>query len=189
MIRSHTCWHCQISKKLPLNPTLSAKNTPLFLFQYMGTRLKYLPKGWYTHICRLHKTWSDRWIKVVHYNYSVNLLLCAINCILRWAPPQNMAVGDLDFYYTLLYLWFQPFLWGGGEQGSVWDVDTCLITPPFVPLQKGLYTQAIITSISELSRISFHSSRTRMSQMINTSISFFCRQFIKCAVFSTEKDS
>ena len=45
LIRSRTCRHCEISKKLTLNPTLSAKNTPLFLFPYMGTRLKYLPKG------------------------------------------------------------------------------------------------------------------------------------------------
>ena len=68
--------------------------------------------------CRLHKTWSDRWIKVVHYNLSfstasnhrdknryldgqTDLLLCTINCFIQWAHPQNMAVGDLAIYYTL----------------------------------------------------------------------------------------
>ena len=40
LIRSRTCRHCEISKKLTLNPTLSAKNTPLFLFPYMGNSLK-----------------------------------------------------------------------------------------------------------------------------------------------------
>ena len=44
VIRSHTCQYCEISKKLTLNPRLSAKNTPLFLFPYMGTRFKYLLK-------------------------------------------------------------------------------------------------------------------------------------------------
>ena len=40
MIRSRTCRQCEISKKLTLNPFLSAKNTPLFLFPYMGHMLK-----------------------------------------------------------------------------------------------------------------------------------------------------
>ena len=33
-----------------------------------------------------------------------DLLLCTVNCFPQWVHPQNMAVGDLAFYYTL-YLW------------------------------------------------------------------------------------
>ena len=33
-----------------------------------------------------------------------DLLLCTLNCFPQWAHLQNMAVGDLVFYYTL-YLW------------------------------------------------------------------------------------
>ena len=40
VIRSRTYRHCEISKKLTLNPTLSAKNTLLVLFPYMGRSLK-----------------------------------------------------------------------------------------------------------------------------------------------------
>ena len=104
VIRSHTCRHCEISKNLTLNPTLSAKNTPLFLFPYMGCSLKIFAQEmpgymliysalrimqWFSDCldvftpnirqkfsdfyifmnrskCRLHKTWSDHWNKVVH---------------------------------------------------------------------------------------------------------------------------
>ena len=45
MIRSHTCQHCEISKKLTLNSTLYAKNAPLFLLSNMMCSLKYLPEG------------------------------------------------------------------------------------------------------------------------------------------------
>ena len=34
VIRSRTCRHCEISKKLTLNPNLSAKNTPLFSLRH-----------------------------------------------------------------------------------------------------------------------------------------------------------
>ena len=44
VIRSRTCQHCEISKKLTLNPRLSAKNTPLFLFPYMGHLLHIFAK-------------------------------------------------------------------------------------------------------------------------------------------------
>ena len=45
VIRSRTCRHCEISKKLTLNPTLSAKYTPLFLLSDIwATRFKYLPE-------------------------------------------------------------------------------------------------------------------------------------------------
>ena len=45
VIRSRTCRHWEISKKLTLNPTLLAKNTPLFLLSDMKRSLKILPEG------------------------------------------------------------------------------------------------------------------------------------------------
>ena len=45
MIGSRTCRCWEISKKLTLSPTLTAKNTPLFLFHTWVTRFKYLPEG------------------------------------------------------------------------------------------------------------------------------------------------
>ena len=46
---SRTCRHCEFSKKLIFNRTKPAKNTPLFLFPYMGHSLEILSKG-----CPLH---------------------------------------------------------------------------------------------------------------------------------------
>ena len=40
VITSRTCRHCEISKKLTLNPTITPKNTPLFLFPYMACSLQ-----------------------------------------------------------------------------------------------------------------------------------------------------
>ena len=40
---SRTCCHCEIPKKLILNRTKPAKNTPLFLFPYMRHSLKLFP--------------------------------------------------------------------------------------------------------------------------------------------------
>ena len=49
VIRSRTCRHCEISKKLTLNPTLSAKNTPLFLLSDMRRLLKIFTWGMPLH--------------------------------------------------------------------------------------------------------------------------------------------
>ena len=44
-----TCRRCEISKKLTLNPTLTAKNTPLFLFPYMGRSFHIFAWGMPVH--------------------------------------------------------------------------------------------------------------------------------------------
>ena len=49
VIRSRTCWHCEISKKLTLNPTLSAKTTPLFFLSDMRRSLKIFTCGMPLH--------------------------------------------------------------------------------------------------------------------------------------------
>ena len=49
VIRSRTCRHCEISKKLTLNPTLSAKNTPLFLLSDTRRLLKIFAWGMPLH--------------------------------------------------------------------------------------------------------------------------------------------
>ena len=46
---SRTCRRCEISKKLTWNPTLTAKNTPLFLFPYMGHSLQIFAWGMPLH--------------------------------------------------------------------------------------------------------------------------------------------
>ena len=45
VIRSRTCRYCEISKKLTLNPTLSAKNTPLFPLSDMRRSCKIFAWG------------------------------------------------------------------------------------------------------------------------------------------------
>ena len=42
-------WRCEISKNLTWNPTLTAKNTPLFLFPYMGHSLQIFAWGMPRH--------------------------------------------------------------------------------------------------------------------------------------------
>ena len=42
-------WHCEISKNLTWNSTLTAKNTPLFLFPYMGHSLQIFAWGMPRH--------------------------------------------------------------------------------------------------------------------------------------------
>ena len=49
VITSRTCQHCEISKKLTLNPTLTAKNTPVFLFPYTGRSLQVFAWGMPLH--------------------------------------------------------------------------------------------------------------------------------------------
>ena len=41
---------------------------------------------------------------IVYHWCQTDLLLCTVKCFIQWAHSPNMAVGDLDFYYTL-YLW------------------------------------------------------------------------------------
>ena len=48
--------------------------------------------------------WSLEWSIALQLQSQTNLFLCTVNCFPQWAHPQNMAVGDLTFYYTL-YLW------------------------------------------------------------------------------------
>ena len=41
-----------------------------------------------------------------YHRHQTDLLLCTVNYFIQWARPQNMAVGDLAFYYTLyLCVW------------------------------------------------------------------------------------
>ena len=60
----------------------------------------------------LHKTWTDRQNNVVHYivQFITGVKLICYFVLyyyfLHWAHPQNITVGDLDFYYTL-YLWVE----------------------------------------------------------------------------------
>ena len=49
VMTSLTCRRCEISKKLTWNPTLTAKNTPLFLFPYMGHSLQIFAWGMPLH--------------------------------------------------------------------------------------------------------------------------------------------
>ena len=49
VMTSRTCRRCEISKKLTWNPTLTAKNTPLFLFPYMGHLLQIFAWGMPLH--------------------------------------------------------------------------------------------------------------------------------------------
>ena len=42
-------WRCEISKNLTWNPTLTAKNTPLFLFPYKGHSLQIFAWGMPRH--------------------------------------------------------------------------------------------------------------------------------------------
>ena len=127
---SRTCWHSEISKKLVLNRTKPAKNTPLFLFPYMRHSFRILPwvmplhahvfsfthntvvfwlfgcvhpKNetqifWFLHLwiktkCRLHKTCSDRWNKVVHYVLSFstvsNWLVTLYYKLLHWVSSSS----------------------------------------------------------------------------------------------------
>ena len=148
LYRASTFWHSEISKKLTLNPRLSTKNTPVFLFPYIGHSLQIFAKVmpmmplhthlfsfthnavvlsnfrcvhpenqtkifWFLHFmnqnkCRLHKTWwsLERSI-ALQLQGQTDLLLCTVkvNCFPLWARPQNMAVGDLAFYYTLVYIY------------------------------------------------------------------------------------
>ena len=143
MIRSPTFQHCEISKKLTLNPRLSAKNTPLFLFPNRGHSLQIFAKVMplHTHLFSfthnavvlshfrcVHSENQTKFFWFLHFYESkqisltqdlrwsleqsiaqqlqrqTDLLLCTINCFPQWAHLQNMAVGDLAFYYTL-YLW------------------------------------------------------------------------------------
>ena len=48
MMTSRT-WRCEISKNLTWNPTLTAKNTPLFLFPYKGHSLQIFAWGMPRH--------------------------------------------------------------------------------------------------------------------------------------------
>ena len=144
MIGSCTCRRCEISKKLTLNPTLTARNTPLFLFPYMLQIFAWgMPLHAHvfsftqnavvlSHFKCVHPENSDEnfsiltvvWIKTnvaytrleviakqrsalqVEFITGVKLICYFVlyYCFLHWAYPPNIAVGDLDFYYTL-YLW------------------------------------------------------------------------------------
>ena len=139
--------HCETSRNLTLNPRLSAKNTPLFLFPYMGHSLQIFAKvmpyllmysalhimQWFSHILdvfTLKIRWKFldvyiSWIKTnvayTRHDVIARTKYCTkttasnwfvtLYCKLlpAWAHPQNMAVGDLAFYYTL-YLWHDDAL-------------------------------------------------------------------------------
>ena len=149
---SGTCRRCEISKKLTWNPTLTTKNTPLFLFLYMGHSLQIFAWGMplpahvfsFTHNAvvlshfrcvhpeiqtKMFLNLTFLWIKTnvaytrleviakqcsalqVEFITCVKLICYFIlyYCFLHWAHPPNMAVGDLDFYYTL-YLWLLMYI-------------------------------------------------------------------------------
>ena len=53
--------------------------------------------------------WSLEQSSALHLQRQTDLLLCTINCFLRWARPQNMAVGDLELYYSLYFCYKQPW--------------------------------------------------------------------------------
>ena len=60
--------------------------------------------------------WLLEQSSALQLHHQTDLLLCTINCFLRWARPQNMAVGDLDFYYSL-YLYELA-----SNQDTLWDM-------------------------------------------------------------------
>ena len=51
--------------------------------------------------------WSLDQSIALQVQHQTDLLHCTMNCFPQWAHLQNMAVGDLAFYYTL-YLWYTP---------------------------------------------------------------------------------
>ena len=151
MIGARTCWHCEISKKLTLNPTLTAKNTPLFLFPYMWRSLQIFAWGMplhahvfsFTHNAvvlshfrcvhpknqtKFFSILTFLWIKTniaytrleviakqhsalqVEFITGVKLICYFVlyYCFHHWAHPPNMAVGDLDFDYTLYLCTYVP---------------------------------------------------------------------------------
>ena len=61
----------------------------------------------YQNKCRFNLKWSLEQSSALQLQRQTDLLLCTINfyCFIQWVHPQNMAIGDLAFYYTL-YLWF-----------------------------------------------------------------------------------
>ena len=75
---SHTCRRCEISKNLTWNPTLTAKNTPLFLFPYMGHSLQIFAWGMplHAHVFSFtHKTVVLSHFRCVHPENQTKIFL------------------------------------------------------------------------------------------------------------------
>ena len=83
---SHTCWHCEISKKLFLNPTKPAKNTPLFLFPHMRHSLKIFPWGMPIHA------------HVFSFTHNAVVLW-----LFRCVHPKNQT----EFFFIFSFLWIK----------------------------------------------------------------------------------
>ena len=61
--------------------------------------------------------WSLEWRSALQLQRQTDLLLCTTNFFLRWAHPQNMAVGNLDFHHTL-YLRTEQNCYQGSYKGE-----------------------------------------------------------------------
>ena len=77
------CRRCEISKKLTLNPTLTAKNTPLFLFPYMGRSLQIFAWGMPLHA----------------HLFSYSVVLSHFKCV----HPENQT----KIFLILTFLWIK----------------------------------------------------------------------------------
>ena len=184
---SRSCRHCEISKKLILNRTKPAKNTPLFSFPIHGalTWNICLRDALHAHVfsfthnavvlwllrClhpenqkkifrflhfyeskQMSLTQDLKWLLEHHSALQLKFITCVklivtlycneapgmlialyksqcsiiiiitVNCFIQWARPQNMAVGDLDFYFTL-YLYIQTMKRGWLMQPSICILD------------------------------------------------------------------
>ena len=79
------------------SPQKSDKNFLILTFLWIKTNVAYT---------RLEVIAKQPSALQVEFITGVKLICYFVlyNCFLHWAHPPNMAVGDLDFYYTL-YLW------------------------------------------------------------------------------------
>ena len=79
------------------SPQKSDENFLILIFLWIKTNVAY---------SRLEVIAKQRSALQVDFITSVKLICYFVlyYCFLHWAHPPNMAVGDLDFYYTL-YLW------------------------------------------------------------------------------------
>ena len=99
------------SNCIDVSPRKSDEKFSIFTFSWIKTTVAYtrLEVIARTRYC----TTSYRLVQ-----RQTDLLLCTINCFLRWACPQNMAVGNLQFYYTLYLCNSPPGRWSFRNNGA-----------------------------------------------------------------------
>ena len=133
MIRSHTLWtYCEISKKLTLNPRLSAKNTPLFLFPYMGHSFKYLLKlcpyilmysalhimQWFSHILDV---FTPKIRQKVFDFYILWIKTVSLTQDLRWSLERSIVLQLVSSLFVTLYCKLLPAVSSSSKHGLWWS--------------------------------------------------------------------